>query len=215
MADKEFDPKGKTFTQRLQAFLDDAKKTHKVTVGKDSGRTKEWQQKNHVGHMFLYNKYNSIKPANIDKGKKTISWDHFSDPKVIWNSVKMSDFLKTTKNTTPVKEGQKWKKGSEPDEEATKKHVKAMLIKAQIGNSGTAMVSSGLKPCGEPCKCGAGRSKHLANLAADLNRPNLKALTLKLKGAGAGTLDEYLKQFGLHRPLLKHVNPEDWHVESL
>ena len=33
-----FDPKGKNFSQRINAFLDDAKATYGITVGKDSGR---------------------------------------------------------------------------------------------------------------------------------------------------------------------------------
>jgi len=77
------------------------------------------------------------------------------------------------------------------------------------------MVSSGLKPCGEPCKCKAGRSKHLNNLAADLNTGNLATLKAKLKTAKAGSLDNYLKKYGLHRPLLNHpTSPEKWHIEA-
>ena len=40
-----FNPKGKTFKQRLNAFLADAKSTYKITIGQDSGRTVAWQQK--------------------------------------------------------------------------------------------------------------------------------------------------------------------------
>jgi len=210
-----FDPKGKTFSQRLKAFLDDAKATYSLTVGKDSGRTVDWQQKHHVAHMFLYNSYKSTKPTKVDVGKRTIAWSHFSDSKVIWNTVKFGDFLKTAKNNAPIKEGQKWKVGFEPDEKATEKHVKSLQTIAGIGNAGKAMVSSGLKPCGEPCKCGAGRSKHLDGVAADLNSSHLTSLGTKLLAVKAGTLDEYLARFGLHRPLLNHAtSPEKWHVEA-
>jgi len=210
-----FDPKGKSFSQRINAFLDDAKATYGITVGKDSGRTVDWQQKHHVAHMFLYNSYKSTKPAKVDIGKRTISWSHFSDPKVIWATVKFSDFLRTAKNSVPVKDGTKWKVGFEPDQKATEKHVKSLQTTAGIGNSGKAMVSSGLKPCGQPCKCGAGRSKHLDGIASDLNSGNLATLSAKLTAAKAGTLDNYLAQFGLYRPLLNHpTSPEKWHVEA-
>jgi len=77
------------------------------------------------------------------------------------------------------------------------------------------MVSSGLKPCGQPCKCGTGRSKHLDGVAADLNSSHLTTLTSKLTAAKAGTLDKYLAVYGLHRPLLNHpTSPEKWHVEA-
>jgi hypothetical protein len=76
-------------------------------------------------------------------------------------------------------------------------------------------VSAGLKPCGEPCRCGAGRSKHLDDLAADLNTADMGTLTHTLTAAHAGTVDTYLKKFGLRRPLLNHAeSPEPWHVEA-
>jgi len=211
-----FNPKGKTFNQQIDAFIADVKKTHQLTIGKDSGRTKEWQQKHHVAHMFLYNAYKSTKPVNTDKGKRTIAWSHLSDASVNWASTKFDDFLRTSKNTKPIKSAGKWKVGQEPDETKTIANVKLLLKKAGIGNGGKAMVSSGLKPCGEPCKCKAGRSKHLNNLAADLNSAHLKSLKVKLNTAKAGSIDEYLKKFGLHRPLLNHpTSPEKWHVEAL
>ena len=126
------------------------------------------------------------------------------------------DFLRTKKNSTPTKQGKAWKTGFEPDQSATEKNIKKMLVSAGIGNAGKAMVSSGLKPCGEPCKCGAGRSRHLDGVAADLNSGHLSSLSAKLAKAKAGTLDNYLKKFGLHRPLLNHPSsPEKWHVEAI
>lgn len=211
-----FEPKGKTFDQRLTAFLADAKIMYSITISKDSGRTAAWQQKYHVAHMFLYNAYKSTKPAKTIATERTISWDHFSDAKTIWNTTSFSEFLRTKTNTIPTKQGLTWKKGFEPDQAATEKYIKTMLISAGIGNGGKAMVSSGLKPCGEPCKCGAGRSKHLDGVAADLNSTNLSSLATKLTTAKAGSLDDYLKKFGLHRPLLNHPSsPEKWHVEAL
>jgi len=98
----EFDPKGKTFKQKLDAFIKDVKDTYKLTVRVDNGRTAEWQQKHHVAHMFLYNAYKSTKPANVDATKRTIKWDHFSDPKLAWNTVKWQDFLRTKLTWTPI-----------------------------------------------------------------------------------------------------------------
>jgi hypothetical protein len=211
-----FDPKGKSFLDRLAAFQADALKTYTITIRKDSGRTSAWQQKHHVGHMFVYNKYTSTTPANCDKGERTISWDHLKDPEVIWEGgVLWADFLRNKTGGVPVRDGKGWKKDNEPDKDKTIENVKAMLVAAKIGKSGTAMVSSGLKPCGEPCKCGAGRSKHLEDAAADLNTEDLTALTTKLTAAKAGDIDAYLAKFGLNRPLKDHPeSPEEWHVEA-
>ncbi len=217
-SEAKFDPEGKTFAQRLAAFLADAKETHSTTIRKNSSmRTKEWQQKFHVAHMFLYNKYKSTKPANTVKGKRTISWDHFSDASTVWDTVKFSDFLRTKDDRVPVKNDKgAWKEDLVPDQVKTKARVKAMQKSAGIGNSGAAMVSSGLKPCKSPCACKAGRSKHVSGVAEDLLSSDLDSLTLKLKTAKVGSLDDYLKTFELHRPLRNHsTSPEPWHIESL
>jgi len=215
-ANTAFDPRGKSFKARLDAFLVDAKDKYSVVLKKDSGRTEEWQQRLHICHMFLYNKYNATKPMNTDIGKRTISWSHLSDASVFWATVKASDILRTKNNMLPVKMGTKWKDGSEPDKDATEQQAKRLLADAGIGNAGQAMVSAGLKPCGEPCKCGSGRSKHLDDEAADLNSDDLGVLTAKLVSAKAGDIDAYLKTFGLHRPLVNHPeSPEKWHVEAL
>jgi len=211
-----FAPRAKTFKQRLDALIADIRSTHKMTMRIDPGRTVEWQQKHHVAHMFLYNKYKSHKPANVESGKRTIAWSHLSDPKVRWERVDWKDFLRTKANEVPVLEGTKWKAGHEPEEAATRTNAKAIQKAGGIGSGGAAMVSSGLKPCGEPCKCSAGRSKHLDSKAADLNTTDLATLGTKLKAAKAGSIDDYLKKFGLHRPLLHHPkSPESWHVEAL
>ena len=97
MTKDNFNPKGKVFKQRLQACLDDAKTTYKISIGQDSGRTVTWQTKHHVAHMFLYNQYKSTKPEKYHLTKKTISWDHFSDPKIVWSTIKQADFLRSKK----------------------------------------------------------------------------------------------------------------------
>ncbi len=188
-----FDPIGKTFGQRLDAFLADAKTRYSLTIGKDSGRTAEWEQRLHICHMFLYNKYQSTTPANVDSGKRTISWSHLSDPKVVWVTVKETDILRTAKDMAPARGDGGWKAGSEPDQAATEKNAKALLADAGVGDSGQAMVAAGVKPCGEPCRCGAGRSKHLEDLAADLNSGDLDTLTGKLTAAKDGDIDSSCK----------------------
>lgn len=212
-----FDPKGKTFSTRIEAMKAHAKTALSFTVKEQSGkRGADWQQKYHVAHMFAYNGYNSKKPAITEKGGKTISFDHASNPKTMWKKVKRDDFLRTKAGGVPkLKEGD-WQKGSEPDKDATIKHIKSMLKKAGIGKGGKAMVSAGIKGCGEPCKCKVGTSKHLTGEAVDLQMSSITGLASKLKSAKSGSLDDYLKKFGLDRPLKKHPkSPEPWHLESL
>jgi hypothetical protein len=212
-----FDPKGKSFLDRLAAFQADVQKTYSITIRKDSGRTAAWQQKHHVAHMFVYNKYTSTTPENCDKDERTISWTHMTDLSVIWEGgVMFADFLRTKGGGVPIRgDGNTWKKDNEPDKDKSIENVKAMLVTAKIGNSGAAMVSSGMSPCGEPCKCKAGRSKHLEDAAADLNSEDLTSLKAKLTAAKADDIDTYLGKFGLNRPLVNHKeSPEEWHVEA-
>ena len=125
-----FDPKGKSFTQRVDAFIADVKAKYGIIMTKDAGRTAEWQQKYHVAHMFVYNKYQSTTPAKTETGKRTISWAHFSDSKLKWETIQWSDFLRTKDNAVPKKLGKEWAKGSEPEKAATEKHVKSLLVSA-------------------------------------------------------------------------------------
>lgn len=215
-----FAPKGQTFKQRLDAWIIHVRETHGIVVKKGKAmRTKEWQQKHHVAHMFLYNGYNSKKggnkPAVTAKGGRTIAWAHFSDAKIQWATVRWEDFLRTKTGAKPTKSGNAWKAGAEPEEAATIKHVKAMQVSGGIGEGGQAMVSSGLKPCGEPCKCRAGRSRHLSGEASDLNSADLNLVVQALSKAKGQKLDAYLKDFGLYRNLLKAKKPETWHVVAL
>jgi hypothetical protein len=211
-----FDSTGKTFLQRLDAFIANVQSQYSLTIKRDSGRTALWEQRLHICHMFLYNKYQSTTPANVDNGQRTIAWSHMSDAKVIWATVPFTDILRTDKDGMPTKTSDAWTKGSEPDKGATEKQAKKLLSDAGVGDSGQAMVACGIKPCGEPCGCGAGRSKHLEDLAADLNSNDLDVLTGKLTAAKAGDIDSYLKKFGLNRPLVNHpTSPEKWHVEAI
>lgn len=171
----------------------------------------------HICHMFLYNKFDWTTPKNVDPGERTIAWSHLSDVKVTWVTVPFTDILRTSKDGYPTKDAKEangWQKGMEPDKDATEKQAKKLLVEGIVGNSGQAMVASGLKPCGEPCGCGVGRSKHLEDLAADLR--DLDTLTDTLTAAKAGDLDSYLGKFGLNRPLKDNKeSPELWHVEAI
>lgn len=210
-----FEPKGKTFTERLNAFLKEAKDTYGLAVRPDNGRTVEWQHLHHVAHMFLYNFYQT-KPAKAEKLTGTIAWEHISDPKLQWRAIKWDDFLRTKSKQKPIKSGNAWKTGHEPDRAATEDNARAIQRGGKIGNNGKAMVAAGLSPCGEPCKCGAGRSRHLDGAAADLEPSDLASLIAKLAAKKAGSLDDFLKKYGLHRPLLNHpTSAEMWHVEAM
>jgi len=215
-----FDPKNKTFKQRRDAMIKDAMATHKVKVSITSGgRTAEKAQKWHVGHMFLHNAFKSLKPAAAKAKSDPIPWNHFSSPTVKWKTVTFETFLRCKDGTKPVKDakGKGWKTGKEPDEAATKKEVLRVLTAdsvGPVGDRGSTMVAPGIEGCGEPCKCGGSRSKHISGKAADLGGLNTLAAKLRVLKP-AKTLDSYLKEFGLHRPLLKAKKPEEWHVESI
>ena len=211
-----FHPQGKTFSQRLAAFLHGVQITYGFRIRQDHGRTPQWQQRLHICHMFLYNAYQTTEPQHVDPEGRTISWSHITDPGVRWVLISYVELLRTAADGVPEKDGSKWKKGNEPDRAKSEARMKALLVAEKVGNSGTAMIASGLKPCGEPCGCGAGRSNHLDGLAADLNRHELTQLERKLTAAKAGSLEHLLALYGLHRPLLHHPkSPEFWHVEAI
>ena len=97
----------------------------------------------------------------------------------------------------------------------SKKQAYQILKSAGIATSTAdrphgAMVAPGYEGCGEPCKCGGHPSRHTAGLACDLDKQALKLLETKLLQTSAGTLslDQYLKTFGLVRPMPS----EPWHV---
>jgi hypothetical protein len=117
-----------------------------------------------------------------------------------------------------VKDGDDWAPGKRPDEAKSRQRAFEILKKAGIGTAEGrpdrphgAMVAPGYDGCAEPCKCGGRRSRHISGVANDLGRSQLKELEAKLKAAGAGSLDDYLKRFGLHRPMTS----EPWHVEAI
>jgi hypothetical protein len=217
-----FDPKGKNFKERLNAMLGDAKATFRVTVRVTSlGRTFQQSQTMHVGHMFLFNYfYPSSEPANAEKnaeGNKVIAWDHFSRADLDWDGdVRWEDFLRDSGGKVCAKNdaGTAWEAGREPDKEATRKQARLLLRHLGIGKGGTAMAAPGIERCGEPCDCGRSRSRHVEGLAADLD---LGDLVDALNDKKAGSLDAYLRRFGLHRPLkdLPAAQRETWHVEAI
>lgn len=215
----EFNPAGKTFKQRLAAFLSYVEKNYGVHIRQDQGRTPQWAQKMHICHMFLYNTFahNKPRPGNVDPvNKRTIAWEHLSDPKVEWSLVNYSELLRTSDGGIPEKVGPSWKPGKAPDLAQTTEHMTKVLLLAGCAHGGKAMIACGIKPCGEPCRCSTGTSKHLDGLAADLKMADLNLLSNKLKTNKAGSLDDLLYKFGLHRPMLHHkTSPEEWHVEAV
>ncbi len=216
-SDKPFDPSGKPFKQRLDAFLHFAKIQYGVSIGQDHGRTPEWAQTMHLCHMFLYNAFASSRPKHVDKiNKKTIAWEHMSDPKVVWKLIPYSELLRTSEGHPPEKQGAGWKKGMEPDRAKSAAWMQKVLIAGGCARGGKAMIACGTKPCGEPCGCPTGTSKHLDGLAADLKMHDLERLVQKLAKKNAGTLDHLLAAYGLHRPMLHHkTSPEPWHIEAI
>jgi hypothetical protein len=213
-AKADFDPAGKSFKQRLEAFLAFSQKEYGVPIGQDHGRTPQWAQRMHICHMFLYNAFAHNKPKFTEKGKGTIAWDHISDPKVEWALISFKELLRTADGGVPEKTGPSWKPGKQPDLEKTKENMSDVLIAGGCAQGGKAMIACGITPCGEPCCCGTGRSNHLDGRAADLKLADLNLLTNKLKAKNAGSLDDVLYKFGLHRPMLHHKHPEAWHVEA-
>jgi hypothetical protein len=77
-----------------------------------------------------------------------------------------------------------------------------------------SMAAPGIDGCGEPCSCGGKASKHIMGQACDLS--GLDTLENALQRERR-SLDDYLKDFYLHRPLahMEGKSRENWHVESI
>jgi hypothetical protein len=215
-----FNPAGKTFKERLDAFLADAKGTYGITIPAGTEfRKAEDAQKWHVAHMIYYNSFAGRKPAKSElvNGRHLIAWSHLGSAATVWQHVSWQDFLRDASGQVPVKLGNDWAAGKQPDEAKTRQRAFEILKSAGIATADdrpnephSAMVAPGYQGCAEPCKCGGSRSKHIAGAASDLGKTQLDQLKQKLQQAGAGSLDAYLKRFGLHRPM----KSEPWHVEA-
>jgi len=216
-----FNPLGKTFFERLDAFLAAASQAYQVVIGKQATmRDPADAQKWHIAHMFYYNSFASRKPAKseFDGGHYLIEWDHIGDARLKWDhNIDWRNFLRDKIGREPVKtaDGLAWTAGHVPDKVVSRKQAYSILQDAGIATSTAdrpngAMVAPGYEGCGEPCCCGGHPSRHTAGLACDLDKQALKLLETKLLQAKAGSLDSYLKAFGLKRPM----DSEPWHVES-
>lgn len=215
-----FNPIGKSFKDRLTAFTAAAKSTYGISIPVGTEfRTAEDAQKWHIAHMIYYNSFGSQKPAKAElvNGNYVIAWSHLENPLTIWQHVSWQDFLRDVNGQVPVKQGNAWTSGKYPDKAKTRQRALEILKLAGIATAKnrpsdphSAMVASGYQGCAEPCKCGGNRSKHISGAASDLGKPQLDQLKHKLLQAGAGSLDDYLKTFGLHRPM----SSEPWHVEA-
>jgi hypothetical protein len=215
-----FNPAGKSFQERLTAFLADAKAVYHVTIRAGTElRRPEDAQRWHVAHMIYYNSFAWRKPEHHElwEGDHVIAWSHLEDAATAWEHLNWADFLRDAKGQVPVREGDGWAKGKEPDRDRTRQRALEVLKAAGIAKAKnrpndphSAMVAPGYQGCASPCKCGGSRSNHIAGEASDLGQAQLDTLKQKLHETGAGTLDQYLKRFGLHRPMAT----EPWHVEA-
>src|SRR3712207_7204392 len=61
---------------------------------------------------------------------------------VVWNTALWSDFLRTKAGAVPVKQGQSWSAGHEPDRAKTLEHVKLMLKTAGRSEEHTSELQS-------------------------------------------------------------------------
>jgi hypothetical protein len=220
---QSFDFKGKTLNQRVEAFRQDAEQTYgvKIRITREMETDALKQQTMHVAHMFYYNNFQSRQPAqhepNGSKPQGVIKWEHFSKADLVWaGGVTAELFLRDADNRPCVRQGGGWSKP--PDKERSKARALAVLASYGVATDGKKpedghnnMVAPGIQGCGEPCRCGGNKSRHLSGEAADLNKADLAKLTEQLQKKNAGTLNGYLAQFGLHRPM----SSETHHVECL
>ena len=112
-----FRPAGKSFKERLTAFLADAKATYGVTISRKAEfRKAEDAQKWHVAHMIAYNSFESRKPARSEglDGRHVIAWSHLQDPATKWEHVRWEDYLRDEDGEVPVKQGAGWAPGHLP-----------------------------------------------------------------------------------------------------
>ena len=106
-----FLPAGKSFQERLDAFLADAKAVYGVTIPAGTEfRKPEDAQKWHVAHMIYFNSFASLKPANSElvNGRKLIAWSHLSNTTTVWQHVSWQDFLRDANGQVPMKQGTGW-----------------------------------------------------------------------------------------------------------
>ena len=210
-----------TFMGYVNSFVDHVKKTYGVTITvTSSSRTADTAQKMHVAHMIKFNHFNSRVPKHwVQSGSsKLIAFDHLSDASVVWGGgMEPSYFLRDAAGNAVSKNGGAW--SSTPDETKTRARALAILKAHGVGSTRKgkgagiahgAMVACGVNGCAEPCLCGGGRSRHVAGKAADLG--NMEQLRQKLSPATDASIDKLLKQYQLHRPI---VRQEPWHVELI
>jgi hypothetical protein len=227
----DFDPKGKTFLQRVEAFVKDAKDrfgVHIIIPASQGGRTAEWAQRAHVAHMIKYNSYrypDGLKPKHYKAigGHNLLDFEHLNDPKTSWDGVSWDDFLRNSKGQAcrRTTDDKAWAAGFEPDEAQTRKRALAILQEMGVATQDdrpnephSAQVAPGYEGCKEPCACGGKRSKHIDGMAIDLSPKIALKTTLpqKFSPAVPASFDKYLKCFGLHRPVMPK---ESWHVEPI
>src|SRR5689334_1156953 len=97
-----FESRGKTFTERLEAMLNDAEQVfhvhlRKVGGARDPFRAQFW----HIAHMFYWNSYKHQHPQPFEhwRGHRVISFRHAQDPHLVFGEgwdyrVPWSEFLR-------------------------------------------------------------------------------------------------------------------------
>jgi hypothetical protein len=207
-----------TVEERVRVMARAANDRYKCTVTiNQSNRSPEQAQQFHVCHMFLHNMFKKLRPKHIAKDGRTIDWDHLSKPEIAWALItNRGQFLRTKSGDPAALDagGTAWAAGKEPDKKASVKAMAAFLTSHHV----RSMAAPGQNGCGEPCGCGGMASKHITGKACDVSgMPELFAVLKKdYKGSG-DPLDEFLKEFGLYRPMahLEGKKREEWHVEAL
>ncbi len=213
------------FTQRLQVFQNHVQTTYSIWIAANSEfRTAETQNRWHIAHMIRFNSFPNMRPAQseVDQGRNVISLNHLSNATLVWGAgLDYSEYLRDQMNMPCRKtpDGRQWVNA--PQAANTRARAQALLAQwgigtprdrngVPIGPANSAKVAPGVAGCVEPCRCGGGRSNHVAGMAADLDRNSLDLLRQRLTPPTDASLAALLLQFGLHRP----VGDEPWHVEA-
>ena len=204
--------------RRIEDLKADAKIKYnvKVVVNQDERKAKQAQEF-HVCYMFLHN-HTKWKPRYPSEDGRTIAWAHLSKPSLDWTPARADDFLKTANgsNVKRSSDGTKWLPGFQPERHATVRCMAAFLKRFGVAKE----AAPGKTGCAEPCLCGGKASHHVTGDACDLGGLDHLSKVLDARG-GLGKpghrLDDYLRTFGLWRPLAHKPKKtrEEWHVERL
>jgi hypothetical protein len=199
---------------RVRALQTSALQTHKCSlIVNQNTRDRNLAQSFHICHMYLHNYFKHQRPRHKSKlDNRTIDWDYLSREDVTWALIDKWKFeilyTKDGRKTQISPSTGKWVE--RPDKELSGRRMAAFLNAHNV----KSMAAPGIDGCGEPCSCGGKASKHITGQACDLS--GLDTLEKALQRERR-SLDDYLKDFYLHRPLahMEGKSRENWHVESV